>query len=320
MDEQEFRATLPYLRRMTSRALDRRAMSGERVAPAEGEGRACAYWLHRAAVCESRPLVVELHGGGFATGEARKGDALRRWVRDSYGVHVMGIDYRLAPEDPFPAALDDVGACIAAALADPSLCVDASRVYLVGYSAGATLAAAYALRAQVTGECEPAGLVLHYPCLDLGEVPQASEVREEDLPVEKMSAFSLWYAGGASFSDPLVSPLRASDARLAKLPKTVLCPVVGDALFGQAERFRARMKACGADAVWMPVSGVYHGFIEDAADLATYEAISMSQTLRGRPAGFVEAAERVLRASLAELLGPELSHPAFPDTRKDLRP
>ena len=317
MGEADLRAMLPYIRRQTSRFLDGCAQAGEclPVAPEQGVMSAC--WLHRAKGAGERPVVFELHGGGFATGDARKGDALREWVRRSFDVHVVGVEYRPAPENPFPAGLDDVAATIRRVLRLDGLEVDHSRVYLMGYSAGANLAAAYALRAQQTGEPAPAGLVLHYPCLDVAEVPSAESVRAEDLPVDKMSAFSTWYAGKTPATDSLISPLRAVDDALAAFCPCVLCPTEGDALFSQAQRFYERLSSLGADARWMPVAGVYHGYIEDAGNLACYEAISMAETLQTRPAGFKDAAERALRQSLAEFLGPAIENLPLPDTREE---
>lgn len=319
MGDSEFRAVLPYIRRQTSKFLDGCHQAGECLPTAPEQGFQSACWLHRAEGDGERPIVFELHGGGFATGDARKGDSLREWVCRSFDVHVVGVEYRLAPENPFPAALDDVAATVRRVLDLPGLGADHSRVYLMGYSAGANLAAAYALRAQETGEPAPAGLILHYPCLDVADVPSVELVREEDLPVDKMSAFSAWYAGETPATDPLISPLRASDEALAGLCPCVLCPTEGDALFPQAERFSERLAALGADARWMPVAGVYHGYIEDAGNLACYEAISMAETLETRPAGFGCVAERALRQSLAELLGPALVTLPLPDTREEKR-
>lgn len=317
MSESELRAVLPYIRRQTSKFLDGCLQMGECLPAMPEQGAMSACWLHRAKGAGERPVVFELHGGGFATGDARKGDALREWVRDSFDVHVVGVEYRPAPENPFPAGLDDVAATVRRVLELLGLEVDRSRVYLMGYSAGANLAAAYALRAQQTGEPAPAGLVLHYPCLDVAEVPGASSVRAEDLPVDKMSAFSAWYAGSTPATDPLISPLRAADEALAGLCPCVLCPTEGDALFSQAERFFEHLTSLGADARWMPVAGVYHGYIEDAGNLACYEAISMDETLKARPAGFKDVAEDALRRSLAELLGPAGATLPLPDTREE---
>ena len=85
-----FAAALPYLRRQTERALDTRAMTGEWLTPEIELGCASGCWLHRATDTAPRPVVFELHGGGFALGDARKGDAIRAWVRDTFDVHVVG--------------------------------------------------------------------------------------------------------------------------------------------------------------------------------------------------------------------------------------
>lgn len=313
MDAGGFAAALPYLRRQTERALDARAMTGEWLTPEVELGCASGCWLHRAAGTAPRPVVFELHGGGFALGDARKGDALRAWVRNTFDVNVVGIEYRLAPEHPFPAALNDVAGTVRRIVDGSEVKVESARTVLMGYSAGANLAVAYALLSQ-RDDSAPlvSGLALHYPCLDVAERINPSGVRACDLPVDKMAAFSAMYAGERDETDPLMSPVHADDGELAALPPTVFCPVEGDALLPQAETLYRRMVDAGASGVWNPVAGVYHGYIEDAADMETFRAISMPETVAARPPGFQRAAARAVKTSLEHLLGPACRDVPFP--------
>lgn len=313
MDAGGFATVLPYLRRQTERALDARAMTGEWLTPEVELGCASGCWLHRAAGTAPRPAVFELHGGGFALGDARKSDALRAWVRDTFDVNVVGIEYRLAPEHPFPAALNDVVGTVRRIVDGGEVKVEPARTVLMGYSAGANLAVAYALLSQ-RDDSAPliSGLVLHYPCLDVAERINPSGVRACDLPVDKMAAFSAMYAGERDETDPLMSPVRADDGELAALPPTVFCPVEGDALLSQAETLYRRMVDVGASGVWNPVAGVYHGYIEDAADMETFRAISMPETVAARSRGFQRAAARAVKTSLEHLLGPACRDVPFP--------
>ena len=313
LDVSDFAATLPYLRRQAARALDARVMTGEWLAPEPELGCACGCWLHRAAGTAPRPVVFELHGGGFALGDARKGDALRAWVRDTFDVNVVGIEYRLAPEHPFPAALNDVAGTVRRIVDGSEVEVASARAVLMGYSAGANLAVAYALLSQRDNSAPPvSGLALHYPCLDVSERFDPHGVRTCDLPVDKMAAFSAMYAGECDKTDPLMSPVHADDGELAALPPTVFCPVEGDALLPQAETLYRRMVDAGASGVWNPVAGVYHGYIEDAADIETFRAISMPDTVATRPRGFQRAAARAVKTSLEHLLGPACHDVPFP--------
>lgn len=313
MDAHCFAEALPYLRRQTARALDARAMTGEWLAPEIELGCASGCWLYRASSAAPRPVVFELHGGGFALGDARKGDALRAWVRDIFDVNVVGIEYRLAPEHPFPAALNDVAGTVRRIVAGGEVEVDPGHAMLMGYSAGANLAAAYALLSQ-RDDSAPlvSGLVLHYPCLDVAERFDAGGVRACDLPVDKMAAFSTMYAGEHDKGDPLMSPVSAADDEISALPPTVFCPVEGDALMPQAETLHRRMVGAGASAFWCPVGGVYHGYIEDAADMETFRAISMPETVAARPRGFQRAAARAVKTSLEHLLGSACRDVPFP--------
>lgn len=293
-----------YMRRATRRALDAKACLGEPYEVGEGSSRRVLLWLHPALRPGPAPVVFEIHGGGFALGDARKEDALCERVRDEFCAHVVGIDYRLAPEHPFPAALEDVIAAMEVMAKGEVAQVDTSRFYLLGYSAGANLALSAALACQGRLDFKVAGLALHYPFLDAAAPVPIEAARAMDLPADLMAAFNEWYAADADPAQPAISPVRAPVEQLAALPAVSLRPVVGDALFGQAKLMRDRMEAAGNPALWHPVDGVYHGYIEDAADLDTYRAISLPQTIEGRPSGFEKTAWRQVAESLEDIMGP----------------
>ncbi len=150
-------------------------------------------------------VYIDLHGGAlvFGGGEACRHGA--RTLADQLGLRVWSIDYRLPPEHPFPAGLDDGLAAYRAALR----LYPAERIVVGGRSAGGNLAAAMLLRAKAEGLPLPAGLVLLSPQVDLTESGDSFVVNagvDGMLPTSLMSSNRL-YAGGADLSDPLVSPL-----------------------------------------------------------------------------------------------------------------
>lgn len=304
-NSEQMKSVIRYMRSSLARAMRGVEVRGREIAADPDCGRRSACWLHEAKGAGSKPVVFEIHGGGFALGDARKEDALCEWVRDSFDVHVVGLDYRLAPENPAPTALDDVLASIAYVASGAECDVDVSKLVVLGYSAGASLALAAAFASQTRDDIPAfAGLALHYPFLDAFTPPDALGVRDIDLPVDLMKAFNGWYVNGGDARDASISPVFASDGQLALLPGVAMFPVLGDELFGQAERLRERMEAAGVDVLWRPVCGQYHGYIEDAANISVYEAITMPETIAARPANYVEAAEQSMRKSLEALIGP----------------
>ena len=300
----QMKGVVRYMRSSLARALRGSEVRGREIAADAAAGRHAPCWLHTAKSKGPRPVVFEIHGGGFALGDARKEDALREWIRDAFDVHVVGLDYRLAPENPAPAALSDVAASIRVIASGSQCDVDASRLVLLGYSAGASLALAAALEFACDPEVRLAGLALHYPFLDAATVPDEDAVRDIDLPLDLMQAFNEWYIAGGDARDPRISPAFATDAQIASLPFVGFYPVEGDELFSQAEAMASRMRALGRPVGWHPVSGMYHGYVEDAANVAAYEAISLPETVAARPDGYVQAAARNVKASLEEILGP----------------
>lgn len=121
--------------------------------------------LHRpVGATQPAPALLWMHGGGYVLGSAKQDDALcRRFVRD-LGITVAAVEYRLAPEHPYPAALDDCYSVLTWLTRLPA--VDPARIAIGGGSAGAGLAAALALLARDRGDVTPALQVLAYPMLD----------------------------------------------------------------------------------------------------------------------------------------------------------
>lgn len=300
----QMKSVVRYMRSSLARALRGSEVHGREIAADAEAGRHAPCWLHEAKSNGPRPVVFEIHGGGFALGDARKEDALCEWVRDSFDVHVVGLDYRLAPENPAPAALADVVASIRMIASGSQCDVDASRLALLGYSAGASLALAAAFELARDPGVRLVGLALHYPFLDAATAPDGDAVRDIDLPLDLMRAFNEWYIADGDARDLRISPAFATDAKIASLPFVGFYPVEGDELFMQAETMAARIKALARPVGWHPVSGMYHGYVEDAANVAVYEAISLPETVAARPCDYVQAAARNVKASLEEILGP----------------
>src|SRR5205807_9289399 len=129
--------------------------------------------LHRpAAAGQPGPALLWIHGGGYVIGNAKQDDRMCRRFAREVGVTVAAVDYRLAPEHPYPAPLEDCYAALTWLAGLPA--VDPSRVAIGGASAGGGVAAALALLARDRGEVTPSAPLLAYPMADgrRGSVPE----------------------------------------------------------------------------------------------------------------------------------------------------
>lgn len=314
-ESETLKRIIPPMRRGVERCLAVQRLTGVEVPEAAG-GRISSWW-HRPAKTADQveeagrcvtglPVLFELHGGGFALGDPRKGDALRTWMAGRYGVHVVGVGYRLAPEDPWPAALNDVVETLSYfAQCAGDYGMDPRQFFLLGYSAGANLALASCFKLQE--ESDPGfrvqGLLLHYPFLDAAVAPEDLPARTEDLPVEMMNAFNSWYVTDNDPEDPFISPAFATLGQLAELPRVIQYPVEGDVLAPSAHALHRRLQAAGAQCSLHAVENAYHGYLEDASNLYVYRRTSLVETIAARPADFAQTAARVYEESLDELLG-----------------
>ncbi len=311
--QNQLEEVIPHLRRSIDRALREKEIAGTKVVPvACDESESFFYW-YPAPGDTPRPVVVNIHGGGFALGDARKSDAMNRWMRNVFNVGVVAVEYRKTPLNSYPAAQDDVHAAIVHLVAHADdYNIDPSRIYLMGFSAGACLALSAALMLEHDPDISIAGLLLHYPFIDAATDPGSLETVSDELPVDMQRAFNAWYVGAADPKDPLVSPFFASDEQLAALPRTVICLVEGDVLQASGEKLYERMRNAGCDVTCRCAQGVFHGYIEEAADIPTLIATSMPGALAAKGTAFAKTAAQMMELTMQDLLGISPSPAPFP--------
>jgi acetyl esterase len=211
-----------------------------------------------------RPTVVFYHGGGFVVGDLESHDDLCRRLAKASGWAVLAVNYRLAPEARYPAALDDSYAALAWAASEGGreLGVDADRIAVGGDSAGGNLAAAVALAARERHGPRIAHQLLIYPVIDHDFTTASYLDANPDyfLTAEAMHWFWDQYLGpDGDRADPLAAPGRASD--LKGLPPATIVSAGYDPLRDEAEHYAARLRAAGVPVAQRRFEGAFHGFV-----------------------------------------------------------
>jgi acetyl esterase len=209
------------------------------------------------------PLFVYFHGGGWVTGDLDTHDMPCRALCHHAGVHVLAVDYRLAPEHRFPAPVDDALAAWRWAVDHAgALGADPTRIAVGGDSAGGNLAAVVA-RAASRGEAPaPALQLLIYPVADLSRKRRSYELFGEDFFLTSVQMD--WYAEhllgpGGDSSDPRCSPLLAED--LSGLAPAIVVSAGFDPLRDEVEDYAAAMRAADVPVVLRRFDSLIHGFV-----------------------------------------------------------
>ena len=198
-------------------------------------------WHTPAAVAPRRTLLY-LHGGAFIAGTPRAFRPLAGWIAAHSRARLLTLDYRLAPEHPFPAALDD---CVGAVRALYALGVDPQALGIVGDSAGGALALATMLALREAGEPMPAAAALISPLTDLagtGESLRTNAETESLLSMRHAGQLSRMYAGQTALEHPLVSPLYAE---LRGLSSLLIHASDSEILFDDSRRLAEKGRAAG---------------------------------------------------------------------------
>jgi len=208
------------------------------------------------------PLLVYFHGGGWVIGDLDTHDSICRFLATAAGVLVLSVDYRLAPEHPFPAAAEDAGAAFRWAAANGAeLGADPARIAVGGDSAGGNLAAVTSLLARDGGGPRPAMQLLIYPVTDAVGGQRSRQLFAEGFLLTKadMEWFEAHYLpSGVAHDDPRVSVLHAGD--LSGLPPAYVTTAGFDPLRDEGEAYAERMRAAGARVALRRHRGLVHGF------------------------------------------------------------
>jgi len=250
---------------------------------ADGKGGSIPLRLYRPAE-GVLPAFVYFHGGGWVVGDLDTHDVLCRQIARDAGAVVIAVDYRLAPEHPFPAASDDAWSATTwiAAHAD-DLGIDPARIAVGGDSAGAGLAAVVALMARDSGKLRLAFQVLVYPVVDLrAESVSYSKYAEGYLLTRAaMKWYIAQYAPAPQavndwHASPLVAPWVHSVA-----PALIITAEM-DPLVDEGEAYARRLRGARVPVDYQVVPGMIHGFLTmgGKVDAANRAVATIASALR----------------------------------------
>jgi monoterpene epsilon-lactone hydrolase len=223
--------------------------------------------------------VIHFHGGGYCVGSARMVRSWAAHLSAQAGCRVVLPEYRLAPEHPYPAALDDARVVTDELLREAA----PGSVVLSGDSAGGGLALALLLSMRDEGEDLPAGCILLSPWLDLGRDRRAAADlvrRDVLLRPDWLDACARAYADPAAWSDHLVSPLCAPHSGL---PPLLIQAATSELLAPDAALLAASASAAGVDVTYSRWPGLWHDFVLQPGLLAAADsAVAQSAWFVGK--------------------------------------
>ncbi|WP_454786279.1 alpha/beta hydrolase [Mycobacterium antarcticum] len=230
----------------------------------------------------SEPLLVFFHGGGFVVGDLDTHDDLCRLICRDAGVHVLAVDYRLAPEHPAPAAIEDCYAAYRWAREHAvELGADPARVAVGGDSAGGNLSAVVCQLARDEGVALPTLQMLLYPATDFANDTRSKTLFADGFFLTKkdMDWFRDNYLAGSTLerNDPRVSPLLAKD--LSGLPPAMVLTGGFDPLRDEGNQYADALAAAGVTVDHRQFGSLVHAFanffpLGGASATATAEIVS----------------------------------------------
>lgn len=212
----------------------------------------------------TRPALIYFHGGGFVLGNLETHDSICRSLAKESGAVVIAVDYRLAPENKFPAAVEDAHAVTKWVGANAEkVGIDPRRIAISGDSAGGNLATVIAMRCRDAGGPALALQVLIYPVTDLSSFDTASSREMAEgyfLGRAEMAWFGRHYLASPEIAlQPEASPLLAPD--LSRLPPALVITAEFDPLRDEGEEYATRLQQAGVPVMLTRYPGMIHGFV-----------------------------------------------------------
>ena len=218
------------------------------------------YIVKPKAASGSLPFVVNLHGGGMVRNHGERDILFCRRLAFQTGCAVISIDYHLAPQYPYPYALDEIEAIIRYLFEKQEILGLDSRYILCGQSSGGNLALVTTLRLK-DGIYRPQGQILCYSWLDIHTNPGNKADNFPDGRKELYDFYKDCYVRGANTKDWEISPFFASESELERLPATVIVEGGLDELRSENMQFFRRLCDAGVHAVMFYYPDSVHGFL-----------------------------------------------------------
>ena len=224
-----------------------------------GAGSVPAEWVSAPGVATDK-VLVELHGGGYLIGSTRTHRVFLSNLSRATGARVLGLDYRLAPEFPFPAAVEDTVAAYRWLLANGT---DPKKIMFCGDSAGGGLLVSAMISLRYQGDPLPAGGICISPWTDLANTGKSIKTNAEADPLiskEMLDQMAEGYMGGKDSRTPLASPFYAD---LQGLPPLLVQVGAPETMLDDAKGFAERAKGAGVDVtleVWPEVPHIWPVF------------------------------------------------------------
>jgi acetyl esterase/lipase len=237
-----------------------------------------AYTPLGAAVREHLPGMLFFHGGGLVAGTLDTHDPVCRALSNASGCRVLSVDYRLAPEHRFPAAVAD-GCAAAAWIAAHAeeLCIDRQRLGVSGDSAGATLAAVICHTLTAAGQVPLAFQFLLCPIMDFAAETDSRQRLAQGYLVDRDTLehdLKHYLPPGTDRGDARISPLRAAD--VSRLPPTAVHTAEFDPLHDEGLAYAERLRQAGVPTLYRCHPGMIHLFY-GMRGLITYAAVAFAQ-------------------------------------------
>lgn len=231
--------------------------------------------------------ILYFHGGSYVVGSPETALSLTGNLVTRTGLRAFSLDYRLAPEHPFPAAIDDAVAAYRALLDAGE---DPATIAFAGDSAGGGLTVTTCLAARAAGLPMPAAIVAFSPGLDATRTGESMDTKEDADPFftrQSLERTSALHLGGADPRQELISPAVVGD--LAGLPPMLLQAGTNEVLLDDSTRIAARARQAGVDVVLDVTADVPHvfqafaGVLDEAGDALDRAALFLTQNVRARP-------------------------------------
>lgn len=224
-------------------------------------------------VAKARPGLIYMHGGGWVLGSIDTHDGITAAIAAATGITVFSVDYSLAPEHPYPAALEDVQATVKWVRDQAlDLGLDLDRLMIGGDSAGGNMAAALCLKLRDAGQMPFCHQLLVYPVVAF-EFDQPSYVEHKDAPFLNLAEMQFfrenYLTQREDWTAPYAAPLHATS--LAGVPPATILVAEFDPLRDEGGHYAARLIAAGVNVTYRLAADLPHGFLRMRAWSASAE-------------------------------------------------